>query len=380
MRIAILGTRGIPANYSGFETSVEETACRLVERGHRVTVYCRASHVETSKVEHRGVQLVTLPSVQSKHLDTPSHTTLSVLDVLTHRRDIEVIQMYGVGNSLWLPPLRLTGCPLVAVVDGLDWKRKKWGRFARAFLRTSERFAIWWADEYVVDSRAVAEYYRARYRKHPLYIPYGANIPEVAQSDDCVRQFDLKPGKYILFVGRLVPEKGAHYLVRAFEAVQTDMNLVVVGDNVYDRDYVNSLKNTQDTRIRFLGFVYGEAYRQLNSYAYVYVQPSDLEGTSPALLGAMGFGNCVLVSDIPENRETIGDAGLTFRQADEKDLARRLQELIDHPEMTQRFKSLAQERVVTHYNWDRITDDYERLFYELLKRPLPPRLQIDERL
>jgi glycosyltransferase involved in cell wall biosynthesis len=374
MRIAILGTRGIPANYSGFETSVEETAWRLVERGHQVTVYCRTSHAKTAEGQYRGVWLVTLPAVQSKHLDTPSHTTLSLIHLLAHRRP-DVIQMYGVGNSLWLLPLRLTGCPIVSVVDGLDWKRKKWGRFARAFLRASERLAVGWADAYVVDSHAVIDYYRARFDKPPVYIPYGANVPQVAQSEHLVRELGLEPGRYILFVGRLVPEKGVHYLVRAFGSVRTDMNLVIVGDNLHDRQYVNSVKSTQDPRIRFLGFVYGEAYGQLNSHAYVYVQPSELEGTSPALLGAMGFGNCVLVSDIPENRETIGEAGLTFRRNDERDLAARLQELVDHPNMVQRFKRLAPERVSQYYNWDKITDDYERLFYQLLRQPLPARRQ-----
>jgi glycosyltransferase involved in cell wall biosynthesis len=376
MRIAILGTRGIPANYSGFETSVEETAWRLVERGHKVAVYCRTSYVETMASQYRGVRLVKLPSVRSKHLDTPSHTTLSVIHTLTHRERPDVIQMYGVGNSLWLLPLRLTRCPVVSVVDGLDWKRKKWGGFASTFLRASEQFAVWWSNEYVVDSHAVVDYYRARFHKPPIYIPYGANVPERSLADNLVREFGLEPGKYVLFVGRLVPEKGVHHLVRAFESVQTDMNLVIVGDNIYDLEYVNSLKISTDPRVRFLGFVYGEAYQQLNSHAYVYVQPSEVEGTSPALLGAMGFGNCVLVSDIPENCETIGDAGLTFRRNDKRDLAARLQELIDHPDTVRRFKELARDRVAKHYDWDRITDEYERLFYQLLQRPLPSHLQL----
>jgi glycosyltransferase involved in cell wall biosynthesis len=242
-------------------------------------------------------------------------------------------------------------------------------------LRVSEQFAIWWSDEYVVDSRVVVDYYQVRFRREPIYIPYGANVPDIAQPDDRVREFGIKPGKYILFVGRLVPEKGVHHLVRAFEKVQADMNLVIVGDNVHDREYVNMLKNTRDPRIRFLGFVYGEAYKQLNSHAYIYVQPSELEGTSPALLSAMGFGNCVLVSDIPENCETIGDAGLTFRRNDEADLALRLQELVDDPELVLQFKRFAQERVAKHYNWDKITDAYERLFYQLQGKLLPERLQ-----
>ena len=378
MRIAILGTRGIPANYSGFETSVEETAWRLAERGHEVTVYCRAGQVNPSNGEYRGVRLVTLPSLQSKHLDTTTHTTLSVLHLLTHRPYPDVVQMYGVGNSLWLLPLQLARCPLVAIVDGLDWKREKWGRLASAFLRLSERFATWWADDYVVDSKAVIAYYRQRYRKEPVYIPYGATIPEATQSDGLVRQFGLEPRKYVLFVGRLVPEKGVHHLIHAFESLETDMTLAIVGDSLYDRRYVNSLKATSDARIRFLGFAYGEAYRQLNSHAYVYVQPSELEGTSPALLGAMGFGNCVLVSDIPENRETIGDAGITFRRGDETELAHCLQRLIDEPALVRRFRKLAKEHVARHYDWEKITDDHERLFYRVLEQPVPPRLRSSE--
>lgn len=365
MKIAILGTRGIPANYSGFETSVEETAWRLVERGHEVTVYCRKNIINHSGQIYRGIRLVKLPSIRSKHLDTPSHTTLSVLHVITRSYRPDVIQMYGVGNALWLIPLRLSGIRLVSVVDGLDWKRKKWKKFASLFLKISQYFAVWLSDEYVVDSRVVIEFYAKLFNKKPTYIPYGANIPIQVLDTNLIWEFGLAPNKYILFVGRLVPEKGVQYLIHAFELVQTDMNLVIVGDNVHDKQYVNKLKSTNDPRIRFLGFVYGDGYKQLNSYAYVYVQPSELEGTSPALLGAMGFGNCVLVSDIPENCETIGDAGVTFHRNNEKDLAAELQKLIDNPERVMHFKNLAQTRVKLHYNWNKITDEYERIFHQL---------------
>jgi glycosyltransferase involved in cell wall biosynthesis len=368
MKIAILGTRGIPANYSGFETSVEETSVRLAQRGHEVTVYCRASHVRRAEKEYRGVKLVVLPSIRSKHLDTPSHTTLSVLHLLSSHSRPDLIQIYGVGNSLWLPVLRLARQPIVIVVDGLDWKRAKWGRFASRYLRAAERLAVRGANEYVVDSQIVADYYRRQFTKPPVYIPYGANIPEVAEADNLVRSFGLVPDRYVLFVGRLVPEKGVHHLIRAFESVATDMQLAIVGDNVHDQTYVQALKSTRDPRVKFLGFQYGAAYQQLSSHAYLYVQPSELEGTSPALLGAMGFSNCVLVSDIPENCETIGAAGVTFRQKDPQDLARRLQELIDAPETVQAYKRQAQEHVARHYSWDTITDDYERLFQRLSKQ------------
>jgi glycosyltransferase involved in cell wall biosynthesis len=180
-------------------------------------------------------------------------------------------------------------------------------------------------------------------------------------SDSFVREKGLMPNEYILFVGRLVPEKGVHHLISAFERVKTDKNLVIVGDNIHDREYVTSLKNTKDSRIRFLGFVYGESYQQLNSHAYIYVQPSELEGTSPALLGAMGFGNCVVVSDIPENLETIGNAGIAFRKNDPKDLADKLQMLIDNPSEVGKYKRLAIERVQKHYSWEVVTDQYEQV-------------------
>lgn len=375
MKIAILGTRGIPANYSGFETSVEETAYRFAERGHDVTVYCRTSNDSNMEEWYRGVRLVHLSSMESKHLDTPIHTTRSIIHLFKNSPRPDIIQMYGVGNSLWLFPLLFLKSPLVSIVDGLDWKRKKWGKFASWFLRISERFTIWWADEYVVDSRVVISYYDEQYKKKPVYIPYGANIPKVTKADNYIFEFGLEPRKYILFVGRFVPEKGIHHLIHAFEQVDTDMKLVVVGDNVHDKSYVESLKSTQDPRIIFPGFAYGDAYVQLNSHAYVYVQPSELEGTSPALLGAMGFGNCVLVSDIPENCETIGDVGVTFHKNHPADLAQKLQELIDDPNLVEHFREMAPIRIAENYDWEKITDDYERLFFGLLKQPIPPRLK-----
>lgn len=369
MRIAILGTRGIPANYSGFETSVEETAWRLVERGHEVIVYCRTNNIDIDGTEYRGVKLIKLPSLKSKHLDTPFHTTLSIFHLLLNKFRPDIIQMYGVGNSLWILPLKIARKPIVAVVDGLDWQRKKWGKFAKLFLRISERFAQWWSDEYVVDSQAVIEHYLSKYTTQPIYIPYGANVPEATLPDTLVYEFGLKPNEYVLFVGRLVPEKGVHHLISAFEKVNTDKKLVIVGDNIHDKDYVDYLKSSTDPRIHFLGFIYGEAYQQLNRYAYVYVQPSELEGTSPALLGAMGLGNCVLVSDIPENKETIGDAGVTFKKNDPYDLAKKLQELIQTPEKVQIYKRLAPKRVQEHYSWEVVTDKYEELFLKLINKP-----------
>lgn len=368
MKISIIGTRGIPANYSGFETSVEETAWRLVERGHQVTVYCRSNHIEYDDATYRGVELVKLSSIKSKFLDTPTHTTLSSFHLVQNPPD--VIQVYGVGNALWLPLLRMARRPIVIVVDGLDWRRAKWQGFAKWFLRQSENWAVAWADSYVVDSEAVVKYYKERFDKPPVYIAYGANILTTSENVDMLKTYGLIPNGYILFVGRLVPEKGVHYLIDAYNQLETDLPLVIVGDNIHDQEYVQSLKKASGEGVKFLGFVYGEGYNQLNSHAYVYVQPSDLEGTSPALLGAMGHGNCVLVSNIPENLETIGNAGVSFEKSNPVDLARKLRYLIDNPGTVSDYKQKAQLRIQTTYNWDTITEQYERLFRSLSKQEL----------
>jgi glycosyltransferase involved in cell wall biosynthesis len=315
---------------------------------------------------YKGMQLVKLPSINNKYLDTLSHTCLSLLHIVAHRPD--VVHLYGVGNSIFLIPLRLLRRPVVISVDALDWRRKKWNRFAGFCLRSSAGLAVQFSDEYVVDSREVAKYYIDRYRKPPVYIAYGADMPEPTQGKGSVEEYGLQPRKYILFVGRLVPEKGVQHLIRAFEMVDTDFQLAIVGDNPHNRRYVESLKDTKDPRIRFLGFVYGEGYQTLCKNAYLYVQPSDVEGTSPALLGAMGFGNCVIVSDIPENLETIGDAGISFERGNPLSLKEQLEALIDDPQLVVEYGRRAKDRVERNYSWDKIAEDMEGLYLAVMAK------------
>jgi glycosyltransferase involved in cell wall biosynthesis len=364
MRVSVLGTRGVPANYSGLETAVERIGERLAREGHEISVYCRSHNVTIEADTYKGMRLIKLPSINTKYLDTLSHTFLSLLHVFVRKPDL--VHLYGVGNSVFLIPLRLLRRPLVISVDALDWQRKKWNRFAAFCLRSSAGLAVRFSDQYIVDSQEVAKYYIERYSKRPVYIAYGADMPDSAQGEGSVEEFGLQARNYILFVGRLVPEKGVHHLIKAFEMLDTDLQLAIVGDNPHNKTYVQSLRATQDPRIRFLGFVYGDGYQRLCSNAYLYVQPSDVEGTSPALLGAMGFGNCVLVSDIPENLETIDDAGFPFERSNPLSLKEQLERLVDQPQLVEEFGRKAKARVESVYSWDKIAGDMEQLYMHSL--------------
>ncbi|PEO66116.1 glycosyl transferase family 1 [Bacillus toyonensis] len=355
MKITILGIKGIPANYGGFETCVDETATRMVKEGHEVTVYCRKNNIKYKDNAYKGVKLVKLSSLSNKSLDTLTHTLFSILHCVFKKQD--VIHVYGVGNSIFLPILKLFRKRVMISVDGLDWKRGKWGKFGSWFLRTSEKLAIKYADEVIIDSIEVQKYYKEKYGLDSKYIPYGATTKK-EEGVGALEKYNLgKP--YILFVGRLIPEKGIHYLIDAYkqltENTKEAVDLVIVGDDLYKGEYAEKLKANQSHNIKFLGFIYGKEYREICSNALVYVQPSDLEGTSPSLLASMGFGNCVLVSNIPENLETIGNAGLSFNSGDIKDLSNKLETLVNDIEKINYYRKKATERIEKTYNWDNVT-------------------------
>ncbi len=360
MKIAMLGGRGVPARYSGSETCVEEVGSRLVERGHEVIVYCRKHNSEVDTPFCKGMKRVVLGSVNSKHFDTVSHTLVSLLH--NYRTDpADVLHFHGVGNSIFIPWLKPLPGKTAVTVDGPDWERPKWGKLARQVLKLSARIAVGTADVIITDSKVSQQYYRQHFGKETQYIPYGADTSDILAAD-ALQTYGLERQDYLLFVGRLVPDKGVHLLVKAFESVTTDKKLVIVGDSPLFPDYVQKLKSTTDPRIKFLGYVFDEPYRQLCAHAYVYIQPSLVEGTSPALLAAMGAGNCVIASSIPENRETIGDAGLSFTCNDVEDLRRVLQTAVDNLAMVQQYRRKARQRVEEVYNWETITSKHEAIY------------------
>jgi glycosyltransferase involved in cell wall biosynthesis len=354
MKIAVLGTRGIPANYSGFETCVQETAVRLCAHGHEVRVYCRAGKVGDDRSAVKGIELVFLPFLQGKHSETISHTLLSLFHVLVHATG--VVHVYGAGNGWCVPLLRLRRAHVVFFVDGLDWERAKWGGLSRAFLRWAAGVGSRFAHHTVADSIHVISVMAGVLKGRKIeYVPYGARL--IAGTGEAVlKRLGLDAGEYFLFVGRFVPEKNVHLLVRAFEQVTTRKKLVLVGGNSYDPQYEAKLRSTVSRQILFPGFVFGKEYEELLCSCYSYIQPSALEGTSPSLLAAMGAGACVLVSDIPENKETVADAGFYFSSDNAAHLAEMIEFLDRSPQAVAEKRKSSRDRVRHHYSWDVVSD------------------------
>jgi glycosyltransferase involved in cell wall biosynthesis len=367
MRIAILGTRGIPANYGGFETFAEHLSTRLVARGHDVTVYCRAHYVSPRELEFQGVKLKVLPTIRTKYFDTIVHTFLSALHAVTKRYDAVLI--CNAANAPFATILRLAGTPVALNVDGLEHKRKKWNWIARSYYLLAEKLATILPTETVTDARVIQEYYLARHKSVSTMIAYGAEVER--RPDPSVRRWRVEPNRYVLYVSRLEPENNAHLVIEAFKRVRTAHKLLIVGDAPYAREYINDLKARarRDRRIIFTGFVFGRDYRALQQNAYCYVHATEVGGTHPALLEAMGFGNCVLTLAAPENIEAIGDAGIAY--ADEKDLAEKLQRVLRDGSLVHSYRNRAQARAREHYTWDRVVDQYEQLFAKMAGQPFP---------
>ncbi|HYW70267.1 MAG TPA: glycosyltransferase [Pyrinomonadaceae bacterium] len=369
MRIAILGIRGVPANYGGFETFAEHLSTRLVARGHEVTVYCRAHYVSPRQLEFQGVRLKVLPTIKHKYLDTVVHTFLSALHAAPRRYDAALI--CNAANAPFAPILRVAGTPVALNVDGLEHKRKKWNSIGRQYYLMAERLATILPTETVTDAKVIQEYYLARHRAASTMIAYGAEVER--RIDRSVRRWRVEPNRYVLYVSRLEPENNAHMVIEAFKRVRTAHKLLIVGDAPYAHEYIKDLKERArgDKRIVFTGFVFGRDYRMLQQNAYCYIHATEVGGTHPALLEAMGFGNCVLTLAAPENIEAIGDAAIAY--ADEADLAEKLQKVLRDGSLVQSYRNRAQARVEQAYDWDYVVDQYEELFAKMAGLPLPAR-------
>jgi glycosyltransferase involved in cell wall biosynthesis len=365
MRIAYLATMGIPARYGGFETCVEEVAARLAGQGHEVTVYCGYRGSKPKTKLYRGVRLVFVPCLGSKFLDFPFRAFLSTLDVIGKKVDI----VHFFGSDAWpftcLP--RIFSSKTVLTLDGLVWNRLSYPIWVRKILRFTARFALYFPNITIVDSKSVQGWYHKNFGKSPIYVPYGANIDLTESDKTNLNKKNLRINKYIIFVGRLVHEKGVHYLVEAFKRIETDFQLVIIGGDPYDKEYELYLRKNASKNTRFLGYVYGKDYENLCKGAYLYVTPSELEGTSPALLTAMALGKCVLVSDIPENLETVGEAGFSFRHGDSEDLKDKLQFLLENPDVVEKTERKTVERVRAYYTWDIVTDRLEKIYASLIR-------------
>lgn len=374
MRIAMLGTRGVPASYSGFETCVEQVGQRLAARGHEVSVYCRSHHITYPDDAYLGMRLIKLPTIQNKYLDTLAHSFLSSLHALTQSYDVALYFIAGNSPVTWIP--RLVGTPTALNVDGLDWQRDKWPSLAKRYIQWAETMAAYLPTLYFTDSPTVQAYYRQKTGHAPPYIVYGSDIRREPPGPTLAK-FGLEPRRYFLFVGRLVPENNAHHLVEAFRGLDTDFKCVIVGDAPYAEDYQQHLRKLAegDDRVIFTGYVFGQGYRELGTSAYAYVSTTGVGGTHPALVEAMAMGNCCIVNGTPVNLETLADNGLSYDgSVGAAALQPVLQHVLDHPDQAEQWGRHAAAHAARAYSWEAVTDQYERMCYELASLPLPARL------
>ncbi len=383
--VAMIGAKGIPPTFGGIEHHVAHLTSRMARRGFRVVVYSRPYYTGTAD-RFQGVEILKLPTIRTKHLDALTHTFLASLHIIFQR--VDVAHYHAQGPAVWSLLPRLFGIRTVVTVHGIDWKREKWGAIASRCLQLGELASSRFPTRTITVSRTLKRYYAGKFRKPVTYIPNGIELKEIPPADEIGKLFGLEPRSYILFVGRLVPEKGCHYLIEAFRKVDTDLKLVIAGGSSHSDEYTDSLREMAkgDERVIFLGYVYGGALDELYAHSYLYVHPSDLEGLSIALLEALSFGACVLVSDIDENIEVLCDedtpadawnrvppaegapTGFRFRRSDREDLAAMLTLLIGNPEGVERMRKKTRHWLRDRYDWDRVTDETTRLYLEIIRK------------
>ena len=361
MRIALLGTRGIPANYGGFETFAEQLSTRLVQRGHSVTVYCRHRFGEPA---FKGVRLQYLPTIRHKYFDTLAHTLLSTLHLLFQRCDVALY--CNAANALFTPLPRLRGIPVALNVDGIERKRKKWNVLAKTWFLMSEFLATVLPTQIVTDAETIHEYYRETYGCESRCIAYGAAV-ERAETCAAVDALGLEKYRYFLYVSRLEPENNALMVRRAFEKTRIDLRLALVGDAPHAAEYIRQVRDTHDPRIAMPGAIYGLGYRELGTFCFAYIHATEVGGTHPALIEAMGRATLVLYRNTPENAEVCGECGIPFEN--EQDLTAKLEMTLSLSEAERReYQRRAVERVRERYDWEAVTGAYERLLGELAGR------------
>lgn len=365
-----IGHKRIPSREGGIEIVVEELSTRMVALGHDVTCYNRGGHHVSGKefddgnkrTEYKGVKLKTVPTINRKGLAAMSSSFFGAIMATFSRCDVVHFHAEGPCAMLWLP--KLFGKRCVATIHGLDHQRAKWGKFASAYIMLGEKCAVKFADEIIVLSDGVQKYFKDTYSRETRFIPNGVNRPEIREARLIKEEFDLEKDDYILFLGRLVPEKGIRYLIDAFKQVETDKKLVIAGGSSDTDEFANELKAIakDDSRIIFTGFVQGQMLDELYSNAYVYTLPSDLEGMPLSLLEGMSYGNCCLVSDIDECASVVEDKAVVFRKSDVADLKEKLQLICDDEKLVESYKATATDFICKKYNWDVVTEETLKLY------------------
>ena len=359
MKIAMLGHKRIPSREGGIEVVVEEVAVRMVKKGHSVTCYNRRGHHVSGKEfdaekqsDYKGIKLNRVPTIQRRGLAAVSSSFFGSIFCALGKYDIVHYHAEGPCVMLWLPKLFHKKC--IVTVHGFDWKRAKWGRLSSRYIKFGEEMAARFADEIIVFSTEMQEYFRSTYQRETRIVANGVNRPVLRNADRIRQKYDLNKNDYILYVGRLVPEKGIHYLIRAYQNVKTDKKLVIAGGTSDTDQYVKELKQLAagNPNIIFTGFVQGRELEELYSNAYLFCLPSDLEGMPLSLLEAMSYGNCCIVSDIAECKGVVEDKAFSFKRGNIEELRKVLQKLSDHPDMVCAMKKDAADFICSKYNWD----------------------------
>lgn len=365
LRIAFLGMKCMPAlGQGGVEVVVEELSTRMAKMGHQVTCYNRSGKQGGKKglTTYKGVRIVNVPTIDKRGLAAMSASTMAAIRAAFGPYDVVHFHAEGPCAMLWLP--KLMGKRCIATIHGLDHQRAKWGKFASTYIMLGEKCAVRFADEVIVLSKGVQDYFQKTYGRKTRFIPNGVNRPKLHEADLIRKKYGLEKDGYILFLARLVPEKGLNYLIQAYRKVQTDKKLVIAGGTSDTDQFVKELKALAagDDRILFTGFVRGQMLEELYSNAYLYTLPSDLEGMPLSLLEAMSYGNCCLVSDIAECTEVVEDKAMVFRRGDVEDLREKLQTACDREELVQEYKKDAAEFICGKYDWDEIAAETVRLY------------------
>ncbi len=368
-KIAMIGHKRIPSREGGVEIVVYELATRLVQRGYKVDAYNRrGKHVSGKKFvehigkNHRGIRIISIPTFESSKLNAIVYSFLATLRALFGGYDVIHFHAEGPCTMIWLP--RLFGIHCVATIHGLDWQRAKWGNFASKVLKFGEKMAVKYAHEIIVLSDNMKTYFEKVYGRETVYIPNGISRPQKREVQKINELWGLNQDGYILFLARIVPEKGAHYLVEAYKRMKTDKKLVIAGGSSHSGEYYRKLKQSasDNANIIFTNFVGGQALEELFSNAYCFVLPSDIEGMAISLLEAMSYGNCCLVSDIKENVEVVEDYARHFQASNVESLCEELTLFLDNPDMVEEYKEKAAEYICHKYSWDRVVDETIKLY------------------
>lgn len=364
MKIAYIGQKGIPSRAGGVEIHVEEIA-KYMAKDNDVTVYCRRNYCSQYFKEYKGIHIKYINSINSKHLDAITYTFLATIDAIKQKN--QIIHYHALGPSLLSFIPKLFGIKVISTCHGLDWKRDKWNKIAKKVLKLGEYASVKFPDKTIAVSNSISCYLKEKYKKDIIYIPNGIDKKVCREVDEIRNKYNLDKNGYILFLARLVPEKGAHYLIDAFNKCKTNKKLVIVGGSSHSDDYVECLhgKAKDNKNIIFTGFLSGEILDELYYNAYLYVLPSEIEGLPISLLEAMAYGQCCLVSNIKENLEVIEDKAIAFKSKSVEDLQQKLQYLIDNTEIVNRYKSESKKYVLKKYNWDDVSKRTQNV-YKLL--------------